>query len=144
MKKSHIIGILIIAISLFIIIITAGNTSKYLSFTEAHQQYINGDESPIHVVGKLKKDSTNNKPIGIETSQDHLSCSFLMRDQNNKEERVYYNNPLPIDLTKSENVVVIGNFYKQKFIANKILMKCPSKYQEKNPNQPYELGNTPQ
>jgi cytochrome c-type biogenesis protein CcmE len=37
---------------------------------------------------------------------------------------------MPADFTKSEQVVVIGAYKNGQFIADKILMKCPSKYQE--------------
>ena len=59
-----------------------------------------------------------------------LSFSFIMVDQNNLEQEVIYNQPMPMDFLRSEQVVVVGSYKKNKFIADKILMKCPSKYQE--------------
>jgi cytochrome c-type biogenesis protein CcmE len=38
---------------------------------------------------------------------------------------------VPADFKRSEQVVVIGTYKtKEMFVAEKILMKCPSKYQE--------------
>ena len=37
MKKTHIFGIIIIAIAVMIIIITAGDASTYVTFTEARK-----------------------------------------------------------------------------------------------------------
>jgi cytochrome c-type biogenesis protein CcmE len=41
---------------------------------------------------------------------------------------------MPPDFTRSEKVVVIGNYQNNAFVARKILLKCPSKYQEEKIN----------
>lgn len=129
MKKSYIIAILFIAIAIAIIISTAGDASTYVSFDQAFQMASSGNKDQIHVVGTLKKDDAGNI-MGIEKSDDKLSFSFLMIDENKKEQKVYYNEPMPPDFARSEQVVVVGNYYDDTFVANKILLKCPSKYQE--------------
>jgi cytochrome c-type biogenesis protein CcmE len=53
-----------------------------------------------------------------------------MIDDKANEQRVIYNEPMPADFMRSEQVVVIGSYKKDYFVADKILMKCPSKYQE--------------
>jgi cytochrome c-type biogenesis protein CcmE len=129
MKKTHIFGIIIIAIAVMIIIITAGDASTYVTFSQALKMASEGNHKKIHVVGQLKKDNEGNI-IGLKTSEDKLSVSFLMVDNDNLEQEIYYNEPMPPDLQKSEKVVVIGSYSDNIFIADKILLKCPSKYQE--------------
>lgn len=129
MKKTHIFGIIVIAIAVMIIIITAGDASTYVTFSQALKMASEGNHKKIHVVGQLKKDNEGNI-IGINTSEDKLSVSFLMVDNDNLEQEIYYNEPMPPDLQKSEKVVVIGSYSDNIFIADKILLKCPSKYQE--------------
>lgn len=129
MKKSYILGILVIAVAVMVIVSTAGDASTYVSFGEAYELATEGSSSKLHVVGQLKKDP-NGQVIGIETSPDKLAFSFIMVDQNNVEQKVIYNEPMPMDFLRSEQVVVVGAFKNQTFIADKILMKCPSKYQE--------------
>lgn len=129
MKKTHIFGIVIIAIAVMIIIITAGDASTYVTFLEAKKMASEGKNKKIHVVGQLKKDEDNNV-AGLQVTEDKLSVSFLMVDSENTEQKVYYNEPMPPDLLRSEQVVVIGAFKENVFIADKILLKCPSKYQE--------------
>lgn len=129
MKISHIIGILVIGIAILIIVSTAGDASTYMDFSEARSLALKGNTSKIHVVGQLKKDSSG-EITGIEKSNDMLSFAFIMVDQNNKEQKVIYNEPMPADFMKSEQVVVIGSYKNDIFLADKILMKCPSKYQE--------------
>ena len=133
MKKIHIIGIIIVAIAVMVILSTAGDASSYVTFTEAMKMSAGGNNKKIHVVGKLKKDAMGNY-TGIETSADHLSVSFIMIDNNHVEQKVYYKDPMPPDLLKSDQVVVVGSYNQGTFVADKILLKCPSKYQEEKLN----------
>jgi cytochrome c-type biogenesis protein CcmE len=66
----------------------------------------------------------------MERTSDMLAFSFILVDDAGKEQKVYYNEPMPPDFTKSEKVVVIGHYQADLFIAEKILLKCPSKYQD--------------
>ncbi len=129
MKKSHILGIVVIAICIGIIASTAGDASSYVSFKEAKVMATSDTGSKIHVVGILKKDKQG-QIIGIEESPDKLSFRFRMVDENGQEQIVLHANPIPQDFDKSEQVVVVGGYNGEAFIADKILLKCPSKYQE--------------
>lgn len=129
MKKSYIFGIVIIAACITIIVATAGDASTYVSFGEAQQLSANGQAKKVHVVGELKK-TAEGAVVGIEPSPDKLSFSFVMVDHNQQEQRVFYKEPIPADFTRSEQVVVIGSYRDNIFVADQILMKCPSKYQE--------------
>lgn len=133
MKKTHIIIILVIAAAIGILVTTAGDASTYGNFNEAYQMATAGNKKEIHVVGELKKDSFG-KVTGIQSGLDKVSFSFLMMDDKGKEQKVEYNQPMPQDFTKSEKVVVIGSYDGETFKASKILLKCPSKYQEQKVN----------
>lgn len=129
MKPIHIIGILVIAVAIFIVISTAGDASTYVSFGEAKTMAESGNNKMIHVVGELTKDESG-EVVGIEPSEDKLAFSFQMVDNNGFIQKVYYNEPMPQDFQRSEQVVIIGSYKEDVFLANKILLKCPSKYQE--------------
>lgn len=133
MKKSHILGLLVIAAAIAIIISTAGDASTYVGFEEALAMSTAGNKKEIHVVGELKKD-TDGHIIGLEEGTDRVSFSFIMIDENGKEQKVFYDEPMPSDFTRSEKVVVIGSYENESFKASKILLKCPSKYQEQKIN----------
>ncbi|HEY5822865.1 MAG TPA: cytochrome c maturation protein CcmE [Cyclobacteriaceae bacterium] len=133
MKISHIIALVVIAVAIAIIISTASDSSSYVSFDQAYEMAEVDNKTSVHVVGELKKD-TNGEIIGLEEGADHLSFSFLLIDENKKEQKVYYNEPMPPDFTRSEKVVVIGKYKQENFVASKILLKCPSKYQEQKLN----------
>jgi cytochrome c-type biogenesis protein CcmE len=53
-----------------------------------------------------------------------------MLDAEMREQQVFYPEPMPVDFLRSEQVVVIGAYHDEMFVADKILLKCPSKYQE--------------
>lgn len=133
MKKSYILVLIVIAAAVGILVATAGDASTYTGFGEAYQMANTGNKKEIHVVGHLKKDPSGHI-VGIEEGMDKVSFSFIMIDENGKEQKVSYNQPMPPDLIKSEKVVVIGGYNGDTFNASKILLKCPSKYQEQKVN----------
>lgn len=133
MKKSHIFVIVVIAVAIAIVISTAGDASTYVTFDQAYEMASGGDSKSIHVVGELKKDAQGHV-VGIMPGADRVSFSFVMVDDNHKEQVVVYNEPMPQDFTRSEKVVVIGSYSGNTFKADKILLKCPSKYQEEKLN----------
>lgn len=130
MKKGHILGLGVIAIAIMIIITSIGDASTYENFTTAKTLAMNGNDKPIHVVGELKKDE-NGSVVGIDVSESKTAFTFMMVDNDGQEQQVYYNEPVPADFARAEQVVVIGAYRNEEiFVADKILMKCPSKYQE--------------
>jgi cytochrome c-type biogenesis protein CcmE len=129
MKKTHIIGLIAIAVGIAIILSTAGDASSYVSFSEAKAMAVNGNAEKIHVVGGLTKD-LNGEVTGISSSSDKTSFYFTLIDEKGFEQRVYHNAPEPQDFRRSEKVVIIGGYHEDVFVADKILLKCPSKYEE--------------
>ncbi|MCS5490820.1 cytochrome c maturation protein CcmE [Algoriphagus limi] len=130
MKKGHLVGIGIIAIAIIIIMTSIGDASSYETFETALEMKQSGDDKAIHVVGQLKK-SDSGEVVGLNVREDKTSFTFILVDNDGTEQEVFYNEPVPADFTRSESVVVIGSYKNEEiFIADKILMKCPSKYQE--------------
>ncbi len=129
MKKAHILGLIVVALGVVIIVSSIGGASSYVSFDQAKVMAERGNSKKIHVIGTLTKDAEG-KVVGIEESPDKLSFTFMLADDNNREQMVYYNEPIPTDFIRSEKVVIVGSYQNEVFVANKILMKCPSKYQE--------------
>ena len=133
MKLSHILAIAVIAVAIAIIVFTAGDASTYVNFDQAYEMASTGNDTQIHVVGELKKDESGHV-VGLENSEDKLSFSFILVDDHKKEQKVIYNEPMPPDFLRSEKVVVIGGYQNDHFVAKKILLKCPSKYQDQKLN----------
>ena len=119
MKKSSILGIVVIAIAIAVIISTYSNTSTYGSFTEAKET-----KSELHVVGHLNKQ----KELFYDATKDANYFSFYMKDNKGEECKVVFTGTKPQDFERSEQIVLTGQMRGNEFHASKILMKCPSKY----------------
>ncbi len=131
MKITHLIGIVVIAVAIGMIITTMGDASQYVNFTQAKDMAQHGRTAKIHVVGALKKNAQGQVlDLQYDPAVDANYFAFTLIDNEKRAERVVYRNPKPADFERSEQVVVIGSFQNNQFIADKILMKCPSKYQE--------------
>ncbi len=130
MKKIQIFGLVIIAIAIGIIITMAGDASTYVDFSKASEMADNGDNESIHVVGQLKKDQAGNiLEMEYNPVVDPNYFSFTLIDNKNVAQKVIYKSGKPQDFDKSEQVVVVGKMQNGAFTAEKILMKCPSKYE---------------
>ncbi len=119
MKKSSIIGIIIIAIAIGVIISTYADSSTYGTFADAQET-----SSELHVVGKLDK----GKELVYNPQKDANYFAFYMKDNKGKECKVVFNGTKPQDFERSEQIVLTGKMVGTEFHASKILMKCPSKY----------------
>ena len=132
MKISHILGIIVIAVAIGIVVSTAGDASTYVSFSEAETLAKDGDTKAIHVVGNLKKDMDGHiLGMKYDPTIDPNHFEFVLVDTNKVEKIVVYNSPKPQDMENSEKVVVVGRMKADHFQCEKILMKCPSKYNNK-------------
>ena len=130
MKISHIIGLVVIAIAFATIISMNNDASAYVDFRQAWQLAQEGNDKKIHVVGKVFKTSTGTMRYEYNPKQDPNYFKFRLVDNNNVAKDVVYLNPMPQDFERSEQIVVIGSVQNDTFLADQILMKCPSKYQD--------------
>lgn len=130
-KPFHIVAMLVIAIGIGIIVSTSGDASSYVSFSEARSMASDGDESKVHVVGSLPK-NPGGQILGMnyEPEKDPDFFRFILVDEKQEKVEVWYHNPRPADFERSEKIVVVGAMKDKHFEADKILMKCPSKYNE--------------
>jgi cytochrome c-type biogenesis protein CcmE len=132
MKKTHIVGLILIAIAIGIILITTGDASTYVGFDEAERISQQDPNQKVHVVGKLKKDAQGNI-LGLQFNPalDANRLQFIVEDSLGRENEIVYAAPKPQDFEKSEKIVLVGSMKADKiFYCDKILLKCPSKYQE--------------
>lgn len=133
MKITHIIGIIVIGIAAAVIISTAGDASSYVTFSKAAAISKNGNDEKVHIVGSLKKNESGDI-VGMTYNpvENPNYFSFIMVDNKGHERKVVYANPKPSDIERSDKVVVVGSLNEQSghFVADKILLKCPSKYKE--------------
>lgn len=130
-KPLHIVALLVIAVGIGIVVSTSGDASSYVCFSEAREMASEGDDEKVHVVGSLPKDASG-RILGMtyQPENDPDFFRFILVDEKQEKVEVWYNNPRPADFERSEKIVVVGAMKDQHFEADKILMKCPSKYNE--------------
>jgi len=131
MKPAHIVAIIAIALSIGFIVTAMGDASEYVDFSKAEALAKKGNDKKVHVIGKLPKSSIG-KVVGLEYEPKLNPNLFVfeMIDNAGRKDKVYYNDAKPQDFERSEQIVVIGAYNaKGQFVADKILMKCPSKYE---------------
>ncbi|WP_018344621.1 cytochrome c maturation protein CcmE [Cytophaga aurantiaca] len=134
MKKGSIILLVIIAVAVAVIFSTTGSASQYVDFTQAAELAKEGDDELVHVIGKVQKNAAGEfTGIVYNPGVDPNYFEFLLTDTKNVTQKVLFFEPKPQDFEKAEQIVIIGhtNIKENVFIADKILMKCPSKYEDK-------------
>lgn len=121
MKKSSILGIVIIAVALSVIIATYGSASKYGTFADARKT-----EGELHVIGSLDK----NKALYYDPHKDANYFAFYITDKDGSESKVVFDGAKPQDFERSDKIVLVGKMENNEFHASSIQLKCPSKYKQ--------------
>jgi len=130
MKNTHIVGLILIALAIGAIFTTVSNSSTYVNFSDAMKH----PNKEFHVVGTLNKE----KGTDYNPEENANIFSFYLVDKQGTEKKVLFNGTEPQDFEKSEQIVLIGKMKGEEFIASKILMKCPSKYNNGKPEEMQE------
>ncbi len=121
MRKSAIIGLITIAICIGFLVSLNADTDTYSNFTEAASS-----DKEEHVMGYWEK----SKGMHYDAVKDPNHFAFFMKDEKGKVKQVVLNGTKPQDFERSEKLVLIGKMENDTFYASKILMKCPSKYND--------------
>jgi cytochrome c-type biogenesis protein CcmE len=128
-KPQVAIGILAIVGFTSLLFYNFGNSiSTYVDFEQAKGM------SGAHVVGQWE--DTLESGFSRETMQFH----FHMRDESGNVRKVVFPKPKPNNFEQADQLVVIGEMRGDVFMANDMLMKCPSKYNDPNALQMQQAG----
>jgi len=131
-KKANIVILVLIAAAIGIIISSFGKFSTYETFASAAEK----PGTSFHVVGYL--DTAKAQHYDPITDPNHFT--FYAKDKEGAIHQVIFNGTKPNDFERSEQLVMTGYMKGDAFYCNKILMKCPSKYEG---NESVAIGNTP-
>lgn len=122
MKRSHIAIIIVIAVAIGAIMTTLKDASTYVGFEEAWAN----PGTKYTVIGYLDKEA----PYGYDAQQNTLR--FMAVDKEGERQKVVYRETMPQGFDRSEEITMKGFATDTAFVAEQILMKCPSKYNEQN------------
>ncbi len=110
-------------LGVFIAVIMIGyafmsNSSPYVTIEEAKK--LKGNN--LHLAGDL-----------VDGSFEHIPSkkvmTFFLKDMESNIIRVIYTGEQPANISKVSKVVAVGVMRKDHFLAHKLLIKCPSKYE---------------
>ena len=123
MKKKTIFGaVLMIGFASLLLFNFGEQVGGYMNFEQA-----TASGSRAHVVGKWVESEH------FDYNPESNQFSFMMEDDSGETMRVIYNNPKPANFEDAESVVVEGRMDGDVFVAEHILVKCPSKYNDTRP-----------
>lgn len=124
MKRTHIIALVFVAVLVASLTVMLGKGfSRYESFDSSYAK--KGKE--FTVVGYLNKE----KGIEYKPEINPNQFSMFVIDEQKVERQVVVNKAKPRDIEKSEKIVVTGKMNGDTFVATEILLKCPSKYKNR-------------
>ena len=101
----------------------ASNASPYVTVAQART--VGGDS--LHLAGTLVKGSCQR-----DFSSGRMT--FRLKDKEGAVVEVEHHGTVPASLLEATQVVAIGAMRGPRFVSNDLLVKCPSKYDEKTPD----------
>ena len=120
MKPKTIFGIvLLVGFGSMLFMNFGQHVGGYMDFAEAERT-----GSKAHVVGYWVEDGKT----GYDPQRNVFQ--FQMKDEMGKVQRVHYYNPMPANFEDAEKLVINGQLQGDVFVAEHILVKCPSKYND--------------
>lgn len=122
MKKMHIILLVVIAAVIAGLLTWMKDLSTYDTVASARRK----DGRFVHLIARLDK----SEPVVYDPVKDPNYLSFHALDSLGGRTQVVYRNAKPVDLERSERVVMKGRMRGEVFECSEIVLKCPSKYKE--------------
>lgn len=118
MKKRHIAGGAIIVIFLIYSLTTFSSAlTPYVGLAQARTA-----PGAVQVRGVLASDK-------IAVFDNGRTVAFTLKDEAGNEALIVYSGVRPDRLDHATSIVAVGTFRGDRFMAEKLLVKCPSKYQ---------------
>jgi len=120
MKKSYIIGSIVVIAALVLALFSFKSTlTSYVTIQEAI-----ASEQHVQVAGILVKGSNR-----IDAATNMLI--FELEEPDGDKMTIHYNRSKPANFENADKIVAVGKYdiNEAAFVANELLVKCPSKYE---------------
>jgi cytochrome c-type biogenesis protein CcmE len=122
MKKTHIVILVLIAVSIVVLISYTGDLTTYETIASAKEK----EGKFVNLIAKLDA----SKPLEYDAVKNPNYLSFTAVDTLGNSIKVIYHDNKPTDMEKSERLVLKGRVKGDYFDCKDILLKCPSKYKD--------------
>jgi cytochrome c-type biogenesis protein CcmE len=118
MKRRHTISLAVIfAFVIFSSVAYKNSLTPYVTFAAAKNI-----QGIVQVRGTLTGET-------VAAAANGKTITFRLRDETGQEALVVYNGTKPEGFEQASDIVAIGRYQNNQFMAEKLLVKCPSKYQ---------------
>ena len=125
LKRGIALGVVVVAAGVGLMsLVTGGGVTPYVGFAEAR-----ASSSNVQVMGEIVDGQSSYNP-------QNGSFMFYITDANGDRMKVVYSGTKPGNFEQATSVVCVGRYSADAFHADKLLVKCPSKYQ----NAPKKAG----
>ncbi len=119
MKTKVIIGLVVIVVFTgFAVYSFSSSLNPYVTFREAAER-----TGTVQVLGYLSDGV-------IDYDLENEQLRFYMQDDEGTKALVTYEGAKPNNIEHAESLVVVGEFNGELFQAQRLLVKCPSKYED--------------
>lgn len=122
-------GVIAVAATVGLATVFVSNASPYMKVAE-----LKDSNREVHVVGQIVPGSLSQDAMGKRVS-------FKIQDPTGQIPVLYTGPPQP-NLSTATQVVVIGAMHSGQLDSEKLLVKCPSKYESKTGPNPHENNAT--
>ncbi len=122
MKKMHIVALVLIALAIATLISFMGDVTMYETIASAKQR----PGKAVTLIAKMDKA----QPMNYDPIKNPNYLEFTAVDTLGNTIEVVYHNTKPVDMEKSERLVLKGKVEDGRFECKDILLKCPSKYKD--------------
>ncbi|MFH2056770.1 MAG: cytochrome c maturation protein CcmE [bacterium] len=109
-------AVIVIAVAVWAASTFTGSLTSYVSFTEAQQR-----GTRVQVMGAIDHDQ-------VVYNAEAQVLTFPITDEEGLTMQVEYSGIMPGNFDQASHVVAIGAYGDEKFAADQLLVKCPSKY----------------
>jgi cytochrome c-type biogenesis protein CcmE len=111
-------GVIVVLSVVAVVLAFANGSSQYVTMAQARTM----TDDHLHLAGDLLKDS-------ISPDIARHALRFKLKDQDGTIVNVFYKGEAPANMTEATKVVAIGHVEGDVFTSDKLLVKCPSKYE---------------
>jgi cytochrome c-type biogenesis protein CcmE len=119
MKKGPIVTAIVAGLAMTgVVAAFLGSASPYVTVAQAKQS----DGDRLHLMGDIVKDTTH-------TDFKNGTLLFQLRDPEGATITVRHRGERPANMGEATQVVAIGGMKGSEFVSEKLLLKCPSKYE---------------
>ena len=108
--------VVVVAVAVWAATTFTGSLTSYVSFKEAQQR-----GTRVQVMGEIDHD----KVVYDAGSQ---VLTFPITDEEGITMQVEYSGIMPGNFDQASHVVAVGSYDSERFTADQLLVKCPSKY----------------